>query len=76
MRGPYGFRQGPPSDEELRSGVMGSQIPGLVIPKESWSKINSRFEARPDHLNVWTVSLPEELITTVRVGLKAEATAP
>lgn len=76
MRGPYGFRQGPPSDEELRSGVMEGQIPGLVIPKESWSKITSRFEARPDQLNEWTVSLPEELITTVRVGLKAAPTAP
>ena len=52
------------------------QIPGLAIPEESWSKINSRFEARPDHLNEWTVTLPEELITTLRVGLKAASTAP
>ncbi len=74
MRGAYGFRQEPPSAEELRSEVMDGhmQIPGLVIPKESWSKINTRFEARPDHLNEWTVTLPEELITTVRVGLKAD----
>jgi hypothetical protein len=71
--GGYGFRQEPPTDEELRTERPGHiQIPGLVIPKESWSKINARFEARPDRLNEWKVTLPEELIETVRVGLKAD----
>jgi hypothetical protein len=75
MLGGYGFRQEPPTDEELRTGggMLNGQmhIPGLVISKESWSKINTRFEARQDGLNEWKVTLPEELITTVRVGLKA-----
>ena len=74
--GSYHFRQEPPTDDELRTEgplmMSQMQIPGLVLPKESWSKINSRFEARPDHLNEWTIALPDELIRTVRAGLKAD----
>jgi hypothetical protein len=74
--GSYHFRQEPPTDEELRTGrtmmIGQTQIPGLVLPKESWSKINSPFEARPDHLNEWTIALPDELIRTVRAGLKVD----
>ena len=79
--GTYEFRQQPPSDEELRTrgGMMvGGQttigIAGVVLPKESWSKVATSFDARPDRVNEWTITLPEELIKAVRGKLKADGT--
>ena len=68
----YPMRQEPPNEEELRVPTVWSGghaillTEGLTIPKESWSKINGNFEARPDRVNKWTITLPEELIKAVR----------
>jgi hypothetical protein len=74
--GTFHSLQQPPTDEELRAEgtEITGQMPthGLVLPKESWSKINTIFAARPDHSNEWMITLPEELIETVREGLKAD----
>jgi hypothetical protein len=76
--GNYGFRQDPPTDEDLRATTRAEPmsgsiaIPGLVLPKESWSNITTRFDARPDRVNEWTISLPDELIKAVREKQKAD----
>jgi hypothetical protein len=55
----------------------GTQIgqQGLVISQQSWAKMGSGFEARPDQVNEWTITLPDELVSAVRAKLRAE-TAP
>jgi hypothetical protein len=76
----YGFRQMAPTDEELRArGTDGMnpqmQVPGLALPKESWSKIITSFDARPDRANEWMITLPDELIRTARAAIKVERSA-
>jgi hypothetical protein len=77
--GAFRFRQEPPTEEELRTGggnlgFSGSVIGGLGLSVESWSKIATRFEARPDRVNEWTITLPEELIKVVRAVVKTDKT--
>jgi hypothetical protein len=73
------FREEPPTEKELRSGggnfgFSGSVIGSLGLSVESWSKIATRFEARPDRVNEWTITLPEELIKVVREAVKTDKT--
>jgi hypothetical protein len=44
----------------------------LGLPEKSWSKINTRLEARPDRANEWVITLPDELIKAVRTAVKIE----
>jgi hypothetical protein len=78
----YWLRGEPPSDEELRNGGVsrgsGMQIgrQGVVISQQSWANIaGGGFVARPDQVNEWTITLPDELVSAVRAKLRAE-TAP
>jgi hypothetical protein len=73
------LRQEPPTEEELRTPGLVGGFPrqdnqGLTIPEESWSKIPTSFEAGPDHVTEWTITLPEELIKAVREKLKSDGT--
>jgi hypothetical protein len=77
--GAFQFRQEPPIEEELRTGGgnFGFNVPvigRLGLSVESWSKIATRFEARPDRVNEWTITLPEELIKVVRAVVKTDKT--
>jgi hypothetical protein len=47
-------------------------IPGLVI--ESWRMNAGSFDARPDRVNEWTITLPEPLINFVQAKLRTEKT--
>jgi hypothetical protein len=79
----YEVLQGPPTDDQMRSGVGGLfgphqkriTVESLNLSVESWSKIATPFEARPDRVNQWTITLPDELIKAVRTALKATGVA-
>ena len=42
----------------------------LVI--ESWRTNEGRFDASPDRVNEWTITLPDELIRDVRAKLRCQ----
>ena len=44
----------------------------LDLPEKSWSKVDRRFEARPDRANDWVITLPNALIKEVRAAIKAK----
>jgi hypothetical protein len=80
--GQFHYRHEPPTAEELKSeqgptgmtSVMNFQngMNLLGVPEKSWSKINTRLEARPDRANEWVITLPDELIKAVRTAVKIE----
>jgi hypothetical protein len=77
----YEFRQLAPTDVELanernfRDGGTQIGIESLLIPRESWAKFATGFDARPDRVNEWTITLPDQLIKAVRAKLKGNETA-
>jgi hypothetical protein len=80
--GQFHYRLEPPTAEELKSeqgptgmtSMMNFQngMNFLGLPEKSWSKVNRRFEARPDRANEWVITLPDELIKAVRAAVKIE----
>jgi len=74
----YGFHREPPSDDKLRypGHLLGARettaMQGIVIPGKSWAEIPDSFEARPDQVIEWTITLPERLINLVRERLSTE----
>ena len=70
------YPQQPPTEEELRTGggnvTAGWPVPGLVLPEVSWSKITTSFDARPERVNEWKITLPGDLIEAAREKLKAD----
>ena len=74
--GTHDFLQEPPTDDQLRDrirfkgGHEQTSVKGLGLPIETWSRAVKFFEARPDHVNEWRITLPEELIKAVREKLK------
>jgi type II secretory pathway pseudopilin PulG len=80
----YELRGEPPTEDDLTNrgnfrnvggGVMQMGQQGVVMSQQSWASIGSGFEARPDQVNQWTITLPDELVSAVRAKLRAK-TAP
>jgi hypothetical protein len=44
----------------------------LAVSEAYWRNVWGRFSARPGQVNVWKIPLPDELLESVRVKLKAE----
>jgi hypothetical protein len=78
----YELLEGPPTDDQMRAGgpLFGPHqkritVESLNLSVESWSRIATPLEARPDRVNQWTITPPDELIKAVRTALKATGAA-
>ncbi len=69
------------SDQDDQSMIRTRPGMGMVFPlngiriKPSWRDKLDRFEARPDRVAEWVISLPEGVATAVEKKLKAEGNA-
>jgi hypothetical protein len=77
----YTFLREPPSDQLLETRIDmlsggGTQmgVDGLHLSERSWSELGGHFNAVPDRVNEWTITLPEELIKVVREVVKTDRT--
>ena len=75
--GQRGIRHDPPTEKELKTALatMGEFRPQpssvkVKLPAEFWTRMSTRFDARPGQVNEWTIPLPDELIKVVREKLK------
>jgi hypothetical protein len=77
----FELRVAPPTEVDLRNrgnfrnvGGGGMQIgqQAVLISQQSWANIGNGFEARPDQVNEWTITLPDELVSIVRAKLRSE----
>jgi hypothetical protein len=81
----FHFLKKPPTAEELTSKEGTNGNTGMTsmmnvqnleteldLPEKSWSKVDRRFEARPDRANDWVITLPDALIKAVRAAIKAK----
>ena len=75
----YEYLEKPPSDSHMRARQQiqaggGRQIgvEGLGLSQDSWSEFARPFPAL-EHVNEWTITLPDELVKAVREKLKHPA---